>query len=177
MKLYIKQKVFSIRDKFFVANENAENLYQVTGKIFSLGHKLTVQDMQEKEVVTIHQKVLSFLSKYFIASEGKEVEIERKISIVPHFAVKELDWDIKGNFLDHDYAITKDETAVATIKQKWISWGDSYEIDVVNDADVLDVLGVVIAIDCINADINAATDTAVSGAGVVAAAAATSNNS
>ncbi|MEG0168018.1 MAG: LURP-one-related family protein [Ruthenibacterium sp.] len=80
MKLYIKQKVFSIRDKFFVANENAENLYQVTGKIFSLGHKLTVQDMQEKEVVTIHQKVLSFLSKYFIASEGKEVEIERKIT-------------------------------------------------------------------------------------------------
>ncbi|MEG0167341.1 MAG: hypothetical protein RR709_05660, partial [Ruthenibacterium sp.] len=90
---------------------------------------------------------------------------------------KDLGWDIKGNLLDHDYNITKDDVVVATIAQKWISWGDSYEIDVVNDADALYALGVVIAIDCINADINAATDTAVSGAGAVAAAAATSNNS
>ncbi|MEG0911048.1 MAG: LURP-one-related family protein [Ruthenibacterium sp.] len=171
MKLYIKQKVFSIRDKFFVANENAENLYQVIGKIFSLGHKLSIQDMQEKELVTVHQKVLSFLSKYYITVEGKEVEIERKISVVPHFEVKELGWDIKGNLLDHDYNITKDDVVIATIAQKWISWGDSYEIDVVNDADALYALGVVIAIDCINADINAATDTAVTGATAVAAAA------
>lgn len=171
MKLYIKQKVFSLRDKFFVANETAENLYQVTGKIFSLGHKLSVQDMAEKEVLAVHQKIFSFLSKYFIEVGEDVVEIQRKISVVPHFQVKELGWDIKGNILDHDYTITKEEALIATITQKWISWGDSYEIDVVNDADALYALGVVISIDCINADINTATDPAV--AAVAANAAAT----
>lgn len=40
MKLYIKQKVFSIGAKFHITDENGENRYRVEGEVFTLGKKL-----------------------------------------------------------------------------------------------------------------------------------------
>ena len=43
-KLLIKQKVFSIRDKFNVYDENEKVKYKVKSSLFSLKYKLTVYD-------------------------------------------------------------------------------------------------------------------------------------
>lgn len=39
MKLYIKQKVFTIKDKFTVKDEAGNDKYFVEGKLLSLGKK------------------------------------------------------------------------------------------------------------------------------------------
>ena len=39
-RYYIRQKVFSWRDKFSVKDENGEDVFQVEGEIISLGRKL-----------------------------------------------------------------------------------------------------------------------------------------
>ena len=36
-----------------------------------------------------------------------------------------------------------------TIRKEWMSWGDSYELDIANPADELIALAVVVAIDCV----------------------------
>ena len=49
MKLYIKQKVFSFRDKFHIFDENGEVKYTATGEILTLGKKLHVTDAYDRE--------------------------------------------------------------------------------------------------------------------------------
>ena len=46
MKLYIKQKVFSIKDKFTIKDEEGNDKYFVEGKILSLGKKFHVYNME-----------------------------------------------------------------------------------------------------------------------------------
>jgi len=45
MKLYLKQKVFSWRDRFFAKDESGNDRYAVEGEIISWGKKLRVYDM------------------------------------------------------------------------------------------------------------------------------------
>ena len=53
MKLYIKQKVFSIKDKFTIKDEEGNDKYFVEGKILSLGKKFHVYNMEKEEVLEI----------------------------------------------------------------------------------------------------------------------------
>ena len=50
MKLYMKQKVFSWRDRFYIKDEYEEDRYYVEGELFSWGKKLHVYDMTGAEV-------------------------------------------------------------------------------------------------------------------------------
>ena len=68
MKLYIKEKVFSWGDKFFVKDALGEDKYVVQGEVFSLGKKLHIYDMLGREVAFIKQELLTWLpcfSVYF----------------------------------------------------------------------------------------------------------------
>ena len=58
-----------------------------------------------------------------------------------------------------------DET-VATVAQAWFAWGDTYALEVANDADALTALCVLLAIDCVNSDTTVAAGAT---AGTVAA--------
>lgn len=51
MKLYIKQKAFSFREKFFVKDEYECDRYYIEGEVFTLGSKLHVYDLSGNEVM------------------------------------------------------------------------------------------------------------------------------
>ena len=67
MKLYIRQKVFSFKDKFSIYDENGEIQYTAEGEIFTLGKKLHIKDLNGREVIFIKQRLLTFLPKYEIS--------------------------------------------------------------------------------------------------------------
>ena len=130
----------------------------MAGKLISVGHKLTVSDMDGNEVAYVHQKVLSLVPKYFIEVNGQEeVELKGHITLFkPHYT---LDlggdsWEIRGDFMAHEYEMTRGKEVVATVTKKWFSWGDTYLLDVENDDDALFALGVMLAIDCVDSDTN-----------------------
>lgn len=158
MNLYLKQKVFSWGDKFRVYDENENDLFFVKGEVFTLGKKLHVYDPSDRELVFIRQKFWSFHQRYFIEKEGKQIaEVVKKITLLkPVYEVKGPDWTVKGNFLEHNYNVTKDEDTVATVSKKWFSWGDTYEISVSDNYDALTVLSVVLIIDAVLASEEAA---------------------
>ena len=158
MKLALKQKVFSLKEAFTVMNEAGEPVYEVSGKLISVGHKLTVRDLDGQEAAYIHQKVLSLVPKYFIEVNGQEeVELKGHITLFkPHYTLEtgEEKWEIRGDFLAHEYEMKRGREVVASVTKQWFSWGDTYLLDVADDADALTALGVMIAIDCIDADTN-----------------------
>lgn len=160
MKFAMKQQVFSLKETFHVMSESGENLYEIKGKMISLGHKLTMYDMGGNEVAYIHQKLVSLVPKYFIEIPGEnEVELKGHITLLkPHYTLEtdQGNWEIKGDFLQHEYEMKNGDDVVATVSKKWLSFGDAYVIDVKNELDALKALGVVLAIDCTNQDTNLA---------------------
>lgn len=150
MKLYIKQKVFSFKDKFTVKDEYGQDKYMVEGEIFSLGKKLHIYDMAGNEVAFIQQKVLSFLPRYFVFVGDKQIaEIVRKFTLItPKYEVLGLNWQVAGDFMAHDYEVTDNGRPVVLIHKEWMTWGDCYELDIAPYADEIAALATVLAIDC-----------------------------
>lgn len=152
MKLYIKQKVFSWNDRFTVKDEYGNDVFFIEGELFSWGKKLHVYDTSGQEVVFISQRVWSFLYRYAVSIGGDEVcEVVRNFSFFrPSYSIEGLGWEVEGSFWEHDYEI-RDEygRAIASISKEWMTWGDSYELEVHDLSSLLPALAVVIIIDCV----------------------------
>ena len=161
-KLYIKQKVFSWGDSFTVKNEYGEDLYRVKGEVLSLGKKLHIYDSADRELALIRQKVMTFLPRYFIDIDGQQAaEVVREMSFFkPRYSIHGPDWQVEGDFWGHDYRLAAGEKTVAGLKKAWMSWGDSYELEVARREDALLALAVVLVIDCVNAASAAAASSA-----------------
>ena len=162
MKLYIKEKVFSWGDKFTVKDSHGEDKYVVEGEVFSWGKKLHVYDRNGREVAFIKQEVWSFLPRFYVFCGDRQVaEIKKEFTFLfPRYTIEGLGWEIEGSFMAHDYQITKRGRKIVTISKEWMTWGDSYELDIADPADELVALAVVIAIDCVTEANSAATSSA-----------------
>lgn len=157
MKLYIKQKVFSWKDRFFVKDEAGQDKYYVEGEFFSFGKKLHVQDMDGQEVAYIEQQVMHLMPHYNIYIGGQlAAEIVQKFTwFKPTYLINGPEWTAQGSFWEHEYAVTdRDGNAVVDISKELMSWGDSYELDVAEAKNELLALAVVLTIDCVKASQN-----------------------
>ena len=151
MKLYIREKVFSIGDKFTVKDANGADKYFVQGEVFSWGKKLHVYDMHEREVAFIKQEIWTWMPKYHVYCGEKLIATIRKefSFLFPKYSIDGLGWQIDGSMWEHDYQITKDGRQIVSISKEWMTWGDSYELDIADPADELIALAVVLTIDCV----------------------------
>ncbi len=151
MKLYIKQKVFSWKDKFFVKDEYGQDKYYVEGELFSWGRKLHVYDMNQREVAFIAQKVMTFMPEFHVSQEGREVAVvKQKFAwFHPKYEIQGPNWNVEGSFWQHEYTVSDQGGSVQVgISKELMSWGDSYEMDIAEDKNELLALAVVLAIDC-----------------------------
>lgn len=151
MRLYIKEKVFSWGDRFTVMDELGNDKYIVEGEVFSWGKKLHVYDMTGNEVAFIKQEVWSFLPRYYVyRGEDQVAEIKKEFTFLfPRYSIEGLGWEIEGRFMEHDYDITQNGHSIVTITKEWMTWGDSYELDIADPADEIVALAVVLTIDCV----------------------------
>lgn len=151
MKLYIKQKVFSWNDRFTVLDEFGRDRYFVEGEIFSWGKKLHVYDVDGREAAFIQQEIWSFLPRYNVSIDGRHVaEIKQEFRFLfPKYRIEGLNWDIDGSFMAHDYEITRNGQPIVTIQKEWMTWGDSYQVDIKDPRDEIIALAVVLTIDCV----------------------------
>ena len=151
MKLYIKEKVFSWGDKFFVMDEYGQEKYVVEGEVFTLGKKLHVYDMMGREAAFIRQELMTFLPLFTVLVDGQEIaQVKKEFSfLVPRYSIEGLGWEIEGSFWEHDYRIAKAGRPIVTITKEWMTWGDSYELDIRDPGDEILALAVVLTIDCV----------------------------
>ena len=162
MKLYIKEKVFSWGDKFTVKDAYGEDKYIVEGEVFSWGKKLHVYDRLGREVAFIKQEVWSLLPRFYVFCDDRQVaEIKKEFTFLfPRYTIEGLGWEIDGSFMAHDYQITKNGHKIVSISKEWMTWGDSYELDISDPADEIVALAVVITIDCVTETSSAAASSA-----------------
>lgn len=160
MELYLKQHIFSWGDKFTVYNPDGSDRYHVRGEVFSLGKKLHIYDLLGGEIAFIQQKLLTFLPKYYIAVNGNNIaEVVKQFTFLRHeYTVNGLGWRVEGDFWAHEYTVMNGDDVIASVSKQWFTLGDAYEVSIANDADELNALCVVLAIDACMAAANSSSN-------------------
>ena len=157
MELYIKQRVFSIGDKYDVYNAQQQPVFQVRGEVFSWGAKIHLCDMTGAELYFIRRKLLAFLPEYavfrgdtFCARIKKELRLfSPRLRVESSFG----QFDIAGSLMEMDFSITRDGTLMGEIHKKWLSWGDTYLLSIRDEKDAPFFTALAIAVDnCLHSD-------------------------
>ena len=151
MQLYMKQKVFSWKDKFSILDSNGEDRYYVEGKVISIGKKLRIYDTAENELAFVNQKVVSLMPKFSVEMNGEEVAvIKKKFTLLkPKYIIEGPGWEVQGDFFGHDYTIVDGDTIIVSIHKKWMAWGDTFELDIPDERNEVLAMAVVLAIDAV----------------------------
>ncbi|MBE6999907.1 MAG: hypothetical protein E7428_06950 [Ruminococcaceae bacterium] len=150
MKLHFKQRMFSWLDSYDIWNEAGETQYTVKGQL-AWGHCLKIYDAAGSELTTVREKVFSFMPRFELYLGERYVGCISKewTFFKPKFDIDFNGWHVEGDsFFEWDYTIVNPMgELVATISKEPFNWTDTYAIDVVNPADALYALMLVIAID------------------------------
>src|SRR5690606_27353535 len=134
MKYIIKERILTLTDKFIIEDEEGYSRYEVVGKLLSLGNKLCIYDLDGEELVYIEQKLFKLLPEYNIYQKGHLVgKVKKKITFLkPSFIIESSygNFTLKGDILHHDFDILKDGKSVAWINKKWLSFSDTYSVEI-----------------------------------------------
>ena len=150
---YMKQKVFSFRDRYKIYDENQNVVFHCEGKLFSISQKMKfIETSSEKELYLFRRKVLSFMPTYYMYDmQDKQIaKIQRKFTFLKPKLEIESDFGhftVEGNYFQLNFTVLEGENEVATVQKKWISWGDSYEISIMDDKNYQFLVAMIILID------------------------------
>ena len=102
----------------------------------------------------IEKKTLSWLPHFSVIVDGVEIAgIDKEFSFFkPKYRIDAQGLRVEGDWVDLNFTVVRGDELVAEISQRWLSWGDSYEVIVHDDAMATIVVALVIAIDKVKAD-------------------------
>src|SRR5512136_2705393 len=136
MRYLMKQKLFAWGDDFTIKDEAGQDAFFVDGKAFSLGHKLSFQDMQKNELAFIRQKLLAWGPTYEITRNGALAAVVKK-QLFTLFRCKFTvdvpgpdDLEAEGSFLDMEYTLKRGDRQVAEVSKRWFTLADTYGVDI-----------------------------------------------
>ena len=162
--LYIKQKVFKITDHYPVLDEAGNTVYYVNEEFKFFKKTFHVTNGQGAHLFTINKEVLTFLPLYIVRfHDGKELKISSRFT----FLRRKIDIDsgglgyyLEGDFLGFNYSLyDRNNVLIGKVHKKWMSWGDTYILEVGKEADEQVFIAVLIAVDQIIDDANSKTNT------------------
>ena len=76
----------------------------------------------------------------------------------PSYRVDAEGLSIAGDWWNMNFAVTRSGMPVARISQRWLSWADAYEVTIEDDSAELLIVALVVAIDTVKADEQAAKE-------------------
>jgi uncharacterized protein YxjI len=153
MRYVMKQKLFCWGDDFSIKDDQGRDVFFVDGRAFSIGDKLSFQDMAGNELAFISQKLLAWGPTYEIYRGSQLVAVVTK-SLFTFFHCKFTvdvpgpdDLEAEGNFLDHEYSFSRDGRPVAHVSKQWFTWTDTYGVDIADGEDAVLLLASTVVID------------------------------
>lgn len=151
MRLFIKQKVWSFKDRFTIKDDVERDVFFVEGEFLTLAKKLRLFNLDNEEQLYIEQRLWRFLPEYDLFQDGVKVAtVKKEFALFKNnYTITGPNWHIEGSVMAHDYVIKEGNKVIADINKKWLSWGDSYEININEDSSVTVLLGIVIVIDAV----------------------------
>jgi uncharacterized protein YxjI len=161
-QLYIKQKVFSLSGKFTVKDQQEKDVYYVEGSFMQIPKTFSIMNTTRDEVALVTKKAFSFLPKFFVEVNGREVfTIKKEFSFLKaRYTIDGADIEVQGNWWDMDFQVLHHGEVVGQVSKEWFTWGDSYKVQILNEEMETIMIALVVAIDCVKADQAAASSAA-----------------
>ncbi|MCG1022750.1 LURP-one-related/scramblase family protein [Sutcliffiella horikoshii] len=158
-QLFIKQKVFSISEKFTVKDQQENDIYFVEGSFLRLPKTFSILNPKREEVALITKKMFTFLPKFMVEVNGQEIlTINKEFSFLKaRYTIDAAGIEVRGNWWDMDFQVLQHGKIVGEVSKKWFTWGDSYHVQIQEEEMETIVLAIVVAIDCVKADHAAAS--------------------
>lgn len=153
MRYVMKQKLFSWGDDFTIQTADGGDAYFVDGKAFSLGAKLSFQDMSGNELVYIQQKLLAWGPTYELYRDDVRVAVVKKELFTFFKCTFTVDVPgpddlmAEGDFMDHEYSFRRGGVPVAHVSKQWFSWSDTYGVDIADGEDDVLLLASTVVVD------------------------------
>lgn len=148
MKLYVNEKIFSFHNRFYVKDENDKDVYEISSKIISLGDKTTINDMEGNKIAYIEQELLHLTPHYNVyINDILEFQIIKKSQLFKNDYTLSNGYRVEGNFMMLDFKVFDDNNnQIGSIKRKFFSIGDKYEIEINDISKKEIVLAIIVAI-------------------------------
>ena len=157
-QLYIKQKVLSLSGKFSVKDVEENEVYFVEGSFMQIPKTFSIMDVARQEVAMITKKTFSFLPTFFVDVHGQEtMTIKKEFSFLKaRYTIDAAGIEVQGNWWDMDFEVYQNGELIGAVSKKWFTWGDSYQLQIVDDEMEPLLVALVVAIDCAKAAQSAA---------------------
>lgn len=153
MRYVIRQKIFSIKDRFSIKDEKENDVYIVSSQISSFGKKLRIFDLQDNELCRIEQRVFRILPEYCInISGGLIAKVKKKLSFLKSdFSIvsNNGEYSVSGDLLSYEFFIRKNNFMIGHVSKKFFSNADTYGIEIHEKEDQLFVIALAIVIDIV----------------------------
>lgn len=152
MKVYIKNKFWSIGGGSSVVNENKEDVFKVKGRAFSITRVKYVCDLEGNRLFKIRNRWFNwFIHKAYIydANKHKIATVKDKwFNVNQEYFVMGYKDEIKiqGKFFGLTTQILKNGEVIGTIRRQITFINDAFELEA-NEQDMPFLIALVIAID------------------------------
>lgn len=151
---YLKQKVLSMRGRFNVFDQSEQEVYSIEGSFMQIPKTYTIRDIERNERALITKKVLSWLPTFYVEVEGRNIfTIKKKFTFLKaKYSVVGEGIEVSGNVWDMEFDVVKDGQTIGRVNKEWLTWGDTYHIQVFDEQWEMIIIALVVAIDCVKAD-------------------------
>lgn len=114
----------------------------------------SIMNTSRDEVALITKKMFSFLPKFFVEVNGREVlTIKKEWSFLKaRYSIDAAGIEVHGNWWDMNFQVLEHGEVVGNVNKEWFTWGDSYKVQILKEEMETIIIALVIAIDCVKAD-------------------------
>jgi len=144
MRYLVRERLFDVKDDFWVTDERDRRAFYVNARLLSLHHTLVLEDASGHKLASIKHKLLTFTDSMNIEHNGAVVATVQRAVLSPLHHRAHIDLhhgggrlEAVGNIIDKDFEIRDGHHVLARISRKWFRVRDTYGVDVApgqNDA-------------------------------------------
>src|SRR5262249_43147509 len=131
----MREKMFAIGDDYWIEDDHGEKVFKVDGKAMRVRDTLIIEDLAANELYKIQEKKLTVRDTMEIERGGDTVAKVKRAMVTPirdryivHMEAGK-DFEAKGNIVDHEYKIERDDDKVAEVSKRWFRIRDTYGIE------------------------------------------------
>ncbi|MBF0780173.1 hypothetical protein IR114_03615 [Granulicatella sp. 19428wC4_WM01] len=148
----MKQKALSLMQNFNIYDEHEQPVYTIKGNFSLIGRKLHLyQANTDNELAYFKESFSFFMPSFNIYIQDTLVaSIKQEWSFLkPKFTIEALGWLIKREDLCEYTIYDKNQSVIATIKKRFFSWTDTFELHIPNPEHAIYVISIALAIDAV----------------------------
>ena len=160
--LYIKQKVWSLKEKYTVINEHQEDVYFIEGSFMKMPKRFIILDQSGNEIAQITRKILTLLPKFEVDIVGEyPITISKSLSFFNEkYSIESQDIEVRGNWWALNFEVWKHEQLIGSVQSKIFKWADTYELSIYDEMYEKLMVSITVAIDCVRHEKSIISDTA-----------------